>query len=80
MVKAIGLKLLEAKMDQLREVVVFSRCTQRVFAEAQWLELRAKLSAWKENLGGVCSMVQTTRANGLTQLVGSHEAMPLPLR
>lgn len=79
-VKAIGLKLLEAKMDQLREVVIFSRCTQRVFADAQWLELRANLSAWKENLGGVCSMVQHTRLNGPTQLVGSHEAMPLPLR
>lgn len=79
-VKAIGVKLLEAKMDQLREVVVFSRCTQRVFADAQWQELRAKLSAWKENLGGVCSMVQHTRLTGPTQLVGSHEAMPLPLR
>jgi translation initiation factor 3 subunit M len=79
-VKAIGLKLLEAKMDQLREVVVFSRCTQRVFADAQWLELRAKLSAWKENLGGICSMVQHTRLNGPTHLAGSQEAMPLPLR
>jgi len=60
-VKAIGLKLLEAKMDQLRQVVVFNRCTQRVFGDAQWQELRSKLGAWKSNLGNVCKMVHNTR-------------------
>lgn len=65
-VKAISLKLLEAKIDQLREVVVFSRCTRRVFGDAQWLELQAKLGQWKVNLGSVCKMLHNTRVAGVS--------------
>jgi len=64
-VKAISLKLLEAKIDQLREVVVFSRCTRRVFGDAQWHELQAKLGQWKANLGSVCKMMHNTRTSGV---------------
>ncbi|KAG0613019.1 hypothetical protein M758_6G070200 [Ceratodon purpureus] len=46
-VRAIAAKLLEAKMDQLRQVVVIGRCTERVFGPAQWQELRSGLSGWK---------------------------------
>lgn len=64
-VRAISLKLLEAKIDQLREMVVFSRCTQRVFGEAQWLDLQSKLQQWKVNMGSVCKMLHNTRMSGL---------------
>eukprot|EP00959_Pyramimonas_sp_CCMP1952_P002231 46274-Pyramimonas_sp.AAC.1 len=64
-VRAISLKLLEAKIDQLREMVVFSRCTQRVFGEAQWVELQSKLEQWKVNMGSVCKMLHNTRMTGL---------------
>jgi translation initiation factor 3 subunit M len=46
-VRAIGLKLLEAKMDQLRQVVIISRCIERVFGLAQWRDLLGKLTIWK---------------------------------
>jgi len=65
-VKAIGLKLLEAKMDQLREVVVISRCSNRVFEAAQWAELRSKLVGWKGSVGNVCKVVGQLRAGGHT--------------
>lgn len=72
-VKAIGLKLLEAKMDQLREVVVISRCSNRVFEAAQWEELRSKLEGWKGSVGNVCKVVGQLRAGG-------HSVDPLLMR
>mmetsp|Transcript_2666 Transcript_2666/g.3020 ORF Transcript_2666/g.3020 Transcript_2666/m.3020 type:complete len:408 (-) Transcript_2666:196-1419(-) len=56
-VKGIGMKLMEAKMDQLREIVIISRCTHRVFGHDQWIELRSRLAAWQKNLGNVCNQM-----------------------
>mmetsp|Transcript_32908 Transcript_32908/g.104763 ORF Transcript_32908/g.104763 Transcript_32908/m.104763 type:complete len:287 (-) Transcript_32908:68-928(-) len=56
-VRAISLKLVEAKMDQLRGVVVISRATQRVFSRPQWEDLRSKLAQWRENVAGVTRRV-----------------------
>lgn len=52
-VRAIGAKLLEAKMDQHRQTVIIGRCTGRVFGPAQWQELRTGLAGWKENINNV---------------------------
>ena len=49
-VKAIGAKLLEAKLDQVRRVVVVTRCTFRVFGKQQWEDLRRQLHSWVGNL------------------------------
>eukprot|EP00899_Mesostigma_viride_P010510 jgi/Mesvir1/19460/Mv10486-RA.1 len=46
-VRAISARLLEARMDQKRQVVIISRCTHRVFGPAQWKELQANLALWK---------------------------------
>jgi len=43
-VRAINAGLLEAKMDQLNQVVMISRCTQRQFGKEQWAELGSKLN------------------------------------
>ncbi len=64
-VKAIGAKVLEAKMDQVREVVLITRCLHRVFSTQQWVDLRAKLRAWRDNVASVSATVATTRSGDL---------------
>jgi translation initiation factor 3 subunit M len=68
-VRAIGSKLLEAKMDQLRQVVVISRCIERVFGLAQWRDLLGKLTIWKENVNNVSRIIANAKASqsGLPQ-------------
>ncbi|CAK9223417.1 unnamed protein product [Sphagnum troendelagicum] len=68
-VRAIGSKLLEAKMDQLRQVVVISRCIERVFGLAQWRDLLGKLTVWKENVNNVSRIIANAKASqsGLPQ-------------
>lgn len=43
---AIGKKLLEARIDQLRHTVSVTRAAHRCFGSEQWQELHAQLSAW----------------------------------
>jgi len=57
-VRAISAKLVEAKMDQLREVVQVTRCVERVFGKEQWEELRAKLGQWEESIAAVQKTVK----------------------
>ncbi|KAM3363709.1 eukaryotic translation initiation factor 3 subunit M isoform X1 [Capsicum galapagoense] len=63
-VKAITAKLLDCKIDQMNQVVIVSRCTERVFGVHQWQELRTKLMTWRGNIAGVISTVQ---ANKITE-------------
>ena len=46
-VRAIGKKLLEARIDQMRRTVAVTKCMQRTFSTAQWRALLAQLGAWK---------------------------------
>eukprot|EP01018_Ginkgo_biloba_P038216 Gb_32932 [translate_table: standard] len=48
-VRAISSKLLDCKMDQMHQVAIVSRCTERVFGPAQWRDLHSKLSTWRVN-------------------------------
>ena len=66
-VQAIGAKVLEAKMDQVREELVVTRCLHRIFGPQQWLELRDKLRAWRDSVAGVASSVATTRVDAAAQ-------------
>jgi translation initiation factor 3 subunit M len=60
-VKAITAKLIDCKIDQMNEVVIVSRCTERVFGENQWKTLRSKLAMWKGNIGNVISTIQANK-------------------
>lgn len=60
-VKAITAKLLDCKIDQMNQVVIVSRCTERVFGVHQWQELRTKLVTWRGNIAGVISTVQASK-------------------
>ena len=46
-IRAIGAKLLEARIDQMRRSVTVTKLTQRAFTAAHWADLRAQLAAWK---------------------------------
>jgi translation initiation factor 3 subunit M len=63
-VEAIQNGLVHAKIDQVNQMVVIRSCSRRTFSESEWLELRNKMEAWKENL-------QTIRAS-LEQVVLRH--------
>ncbi|XP_062009768.1 uncharacterized protein LOC133726268 [Rosa rugosa] len=60
-VKAITAKLLDCKMDQMNEVVIVTRSTQRVFGKEQWHTLKTKLASWRGNIAHVISTVQANR-------------------
>jgi translation initiation factor 3 subunit M len=68
-VRAIGARLIEAKMDQLRGVAVVTRVTHRVFGKEQWANLRARLDVWRENLAGAAGEVSKALDAGAEALV-----------
>ncbi|KAM7280204.1 hypothetical protein ACFE04_007338 [Oxalis oulophora] len=70
-VKAITAKLIDGKMDQMNQVVIVSRYTDRVFGQHQWESLRTKLAIWK---GNISSVISTIQANKITEDASSQAA------
>uniref|UniRef100_A0A0E0KM11 Eukaryotic translation initiation factor 3 subunit M n=1 Tax=Oryza punctata TaxID=4537 RepID=A0A0E0KM11_ORYPU len=62
-VKAISCKILDCKVDQLNQVIIVSRHTERIFGMPQWQSLRAKLGVWR---GNIASAINTIQANKVT--------------
>lgn len=56
-VRAIGKRLLEGRIDQLKGTVTITKCAHRTFAAAQWRELRDQLAAWKDNVRQVEQLI-----------------------
>ncbi|CAL5036123.1 unnamed protein product [Urochloa decumbens] len=63
-VKAIALKILDCKVDQLNQTVIVSRHTERIFGMPQWQGLCTKLGVWR---GNVASAINTIQANKVTE-------------
>jgi len=61
-VRAISAKLVDCKMDQMRQVAVVNRSTERVFGQHQWKELHSRLSVWKENIANIIRNIQKANA------------------
>jgi len=61
-ISAIGAKLIDAKMDQLRRVVIVTRSAQRVFTNSQWKQLSGSLQSWRNNLQNVLKVIQASSA------------------
>jgi len=55
--EAIRCGLIMAKMDQVRELVVVSGCTEREFHEEQWDRLKVSLGQWGESVKNLLSVV-----------------------
>lgn len=70
-VKAITVKLMDCKIDQMNEIVIVSRCTERVFGSHQWVMLRGKLATWRAN---TTNLIHTIQANKITE-DGTQTAM-----
>ncbi|KAJ0237257.1 Eukaryotic translation initiation factor 3 subunit M [Hirschfeldia incana] len=60
-VKAITAKLIDCKMDQMNQVVIVSRCSEREFGSKQWQSLRTKLASWRDNIGNVISTIESNK-------------------
>jgi len=52
-VRAVGASVVDAKMDQAKQIVVFTRCTDRLFGVQQWKELSSKISTWRVHLNNM---------------------------
>ncbi|XP_009134654.1 eukaryotic translation initiation factor 3 subunit M [Brassica rapa] len=62
-VKAITAKLIDCKMDQMNQVVIVSRCSEREFGSKQWQSLRTKLATWRDNIGNVISTIESNKVS-----------------
>ncbi|CAF1794420.1 unnamed protein product [Brassica napus] len=60
-VKAITAKLIDCKMDQMNQVVIVSRCSEREFGSKQWQSLRTKLATWRDNIVNVISTIESNK-------------------
>ena len=54
--------LMEAKMDQLRKVVLVERCVVRQFGPKEWAALKVRLDKWKANVKGVLDALKKSGA------------------
>lgn len=59
-IQAISASILDAKMDQLRRVVIINGASQRVFTRKQWEQLAQRLNEWKESTTSLLSIVGKT--------------------
>ncbi|KAG8366964.1 hypothetical protein BUALT_Bualt16G0023000 [Buddleja alternifolia] len=60
-VKAITAKLIDCRIDQMNQVVIVSRCIERVFGLNEWQALRSKLATWRGNVANVISTIQANK-------------------
>jgi translation initiation factor 3 subunit M len=61
-IRAVSSGLMEAKMDQLRKVVLVERCAARQFGMKEWTALKIRLDTWKSNVRGVLDALKKSGA------------------
>lgn len=61
-VQAIGKRIIEARIDQLRAVVAITKCAPRTFGADHWKELQQTLAGWRE----AAEMAQTALTEAAT--------------
>ena len=57
-IAAVNCGLLQAKMDQLQEMVMIERCVVRKFDVVQWKNVQSKLISYKEQVGTVLNTLK----------------------
>ena len=60
-VRAIGHKLLDGKMDQINALVIVNSGTARGFTNKSWTDLSKKLHAWRTGIRNLLQTVQEAR-------------------
>ncbi|KFK37678.1 hypothetical protein AALP_AA3G014500 [Arabis alpina] len=73
-VRAISAKLIDCKMDQMNQVVIVSRCSEREFGSKQWQSLRSKLATWKDNITNIISTIESNKVTEEGSQVSSSSA------
>jgi translation initiation factor 3 subunit M len=61
-IDAVSTGLLQAKMDQLRRIVMVERSVVRRFDVEQWKALQGRLRLWKQSVGSVLSALKEGQA------------------
>lgn len=61
-IRAVSSGLIDAKMDQLRRVVLVERCAVRKFGIKEWTAMKVRLDKWKSNVKGVLDALQKSGA------------------
>jgi len=70
-VRAIGKRVMEAKIDQLQETILISRCSSRTFENNDWQNLQKDLKQWRKSIADVLALGSDTKSvltQGLGQL------------
>jgi len=60
-IRAISAKLLDAKLDQQRNMVIINQCAQRIFNMAKWKQLESHLSTWRTTVNSLLKVIQTSK-------------------
>lgn len=63
-IRAVSSGLMEARMDQLRRVVLVERCAVRQFGMKEWTALKHRLDKWTANVKGVLDALDKSGAVG----------------
>lgn len=61
-IAAVNSGLLQAKMDQLQEMVMIERCVVRKFDLVQWKNVQSKLLSYKEQVGTVLNALKQQKS------------------
>lgn len=61
-IRAVSSGLMDAKMDQLRRVVLVERCAVRQFGTKEWTAMKVRLDKWKSNVRGVLDALKKSGA------------------
>jgi len=65
---AVTESIIEAKMDQQKNIVTFNRVLHRVFSRNQWKQLGETLNTWKENMNLILKTLQDCKQQQLQHI------------
>ena len=64
-IQAIAAGLIEARLDQRRQVVIITRSTQRQFQDEDWKQLGDKLANWRDHVQRMLMVIESAAAREL---------------
>ncbi|XP_010485458.1 PREDICTED: eukaryotic translation initiation factor 3 subunit M isoform X4 [Camelina sativa] len=76
-VRAITAKLIDCKMDQMNQVVIVSRCSEREFGTKQWQSLRTKLATWRDNISNIITTIESNKVTEEGSQASSSSAVAI---
>lgn len=60
LIKAIGLKVIEGKMDQMKETFHVQRTTHKIFGAEEWVRLRHSMGDLETKVSAVCAKLEAS--------------------